>query len=381
MDNTIFIPKIINVGYQLRKDTYTGKLAYVIYTDEKGVLRKQSSWDNWRDDDITPDTFDNVPTTGFVLNKKVGDTQSHWNFRQAYCRVYDPRGFEFGITIENLLYILENTNSIVGKGLEGSFVYGWSGKDLVLIPTNSPDYKDIMNYTEAMFSEDIITGKDLVIGVTYKGKDGCLYTYLGKYETWTTPYPYNTDVQSQGKQFWFATFKDIDSLNTFDINKFNTDYRTNILYRKSIPKKFLISVHDSTVSPYLSDLIEFIEHIPDKSPVDLDKTRLKFFTEDEWVDYVLNSDGRYWKIIPFCTKPHNNVPNNYKIESYGGGTDKFKLFQFVGNSEYNYNCIQENILLDENMVKKLFQEYKPCYVEVMLTNGKLWKRTYRWYTK
>lgn len=381
MESTIFIPKIINVGYQYRNDTYTGKLAYVIYTDEKGVLRKQASWDSWRNKDIEPNTFDNVPTTGFVLNKKVGDTQSHWNFRQAYCRVYDPRGFEFEITIENLLYILENTNSIVGKGLEGSFVYGWSGKDLVLIPTSSPDYKEIVNYTEAMFSEDVITGKDLVIGATYKGKDGYLYIYLGKYETWTTPYPYNDEVKNEGKQFWFATFKDTDSLNTFDIKTFNTDYKTNILYRKSIPKKFLISVYDSTVSPYLSDLIEFIENRPDKSPVDFENTRLKFFTEDEWVDYVLNSDGRYWKTIPFCTKPHNNVPNNYKLESYGGGTDKFKLFQFVGNSEYNYNCIQENILLDENMAKKLFQEYKPCYVEVMLTNGRFWKKTYRWYSK
>ena len=146
MKSTIFIPKVINVGYQNRKDTYTGKLAYVVYTDEKGVIRKQASWDGWRDLNIEPNTFDNTPTSGFVLNKKVGDTRSHWNFRQAYCRVYDPRGFEFEITIENLLYILENTNSIVGKGLEGEFVYGWSGKDLILLPTNSPDYKDIMDY-------------------------------------------------------------------------------------------------------------------------------------------------------------------------------------------------------------------------------------------
>ena len=32
----IFIPKKINVGFQNRKDTYTGKLAYVIYYDEDG---------------------------------------------------------------------------------------------------------------------------------------------------------------------------------------------------------------------------------------------------------------------------------------------------------------------------------------------------------
>ena len=49
MKSNIFIPKIINVGYQNRSGTYTGKLAYVIYYDEKGKLRKEASWNNWRD--------------------------------------------------------------------------------------------------------------------------------------------------------------------------------------------------------------------------------------------------------------------------------------------------------------------------------------------
>ena len=35
MNTSIFIPKRINVGYQKRNDTYTGKLAYVTYFDEK----------------------------------------------------------------------------------------------------------------------------------------------------------------------------------------------------------------------------------------------------------------------------------------------------------------------------------------------------------
>lgn len=43
MNTNIFIPTKINVGFQERKDTYTGKLAYVIYFDEKGKLRKETS--------------------------------------------------------------------------------------------------------------------------------------------------------------------------------------------------------------------------------------------------------------------------------------------------------------------------------------------------
>ena len=47
--NGCFIPKKIKVGFQERKDTYSGKLAYVIYYDEKNNLRKEQSWNSWRD--------------------------------------------------------------------------------------------------------------------------------------------------------------------------------------------------------------------------------------------------------------------------------------------------------------------------------------------
>ena len=106
MKTNIFIPKRINVGYQERSDTYTGKLGYIIYYDEKGKLRKETSWQNWRDDSIPSNEFENEPIKGFILNKKAGGYKYSWNTRQTYCRVFDPRGFEFEITIENLLYIL-----------------------------------------------------------------------------------------------------------------------------------------------------------------------------------------------------------------------------------------------------------------------------------
>lgn len=150
MNTTLYLPKKIKVGFQNRSGTYTGKLAYVIYYDSKGVLRKEQSWQSWRNKDIEPQEFDNIPTEGFVLNKKVGDCTCHWNHRQAYTRVYDPRGFEFEITIDNLLYILENTSAIKGKGLEGEFVYTWNGTELVLMPTCAPDFKDITEYNEVL---------------------------------------------------------------------------------------------------------------------------------------------------------------------------------------------------------------------------------------
>ena len=68
----LFIPSKIKVGFQKRDGTYTGKLAYVIYYDLTGKLRKETSWESWRDKKITPVEFTNEPTEGFVLNKGVG---------------------------------------------------------------------------------------------------------------------------------------------------------------------------------------------------------------------------------------------------------------------------------------------------------------------
>lgn len=184
MNTNIFIPTKINVGFQERKDTYTGKLAYIIYFDEKGKLRKETSWQGWRDENIPNEIYDNEPMEGFVLNKKVGGDRYGWNPRQTYTRVYDPRGFEFEITIPNLLWILENCNCIKGKGLEGEFVYGWDGKELVLVPVESSDYKEIQEKNKVIHNNTFIKARDLIIGATYEDLNGNQYVYMGKSKPW-----------------------------------------------------------------------------------------------------------------------------------------------------------------------------------------------------
>lgn len=174
----ITIPKQIKVGYQKRQDTYTGQLAYIVYVDSKGVTKKEKSWEDWRDKNINPDVFNNEPTSGFVLNKKVGDYRGRWDGRQAWIRVYDPRNFEFEISVNNLLFILENSSSIKGKGLEGEFVYSWDGKDLLLLPVDCTDYKSIVEEQEVRQKPNL-KKKDFKAGYVYKYKDCSLYTYLG----------------------------------------------------------------------------------------------------------------------------------------------------------------------------------------------------------
>lgn len=145
---------------------------------------------------IKPVEFENIPTEGFVLNKKVGGNNYSWNPRQTYCRVYDPRGWEFEINIPNLLYILENTNSIKGKGLEGKFVYAWDGKDLVLVPENAPEFKEMLEFTS--LQDKKIKKNELIIGGIYKFNDNKLYTFLEE------NYYYNYKGNKEGKKLWFA---------------------------------------------------------------------------------------------------------------------------------------------------------------------------------
>ena len=162
------IPQTLKIGFNERGDTYTGKLAYVTYVNAKGEIAKQVSWNGWRNKNIDVETYDNEPTEGFVLNKHAGGYKSGWNFRQSKCRVYDPRGFEFEITVENLLFILQECTSTKGKGLEGKFVYAWSGPDLVLLPIDSEDYRAS---TELMDKKEKITVRSLKLGAAYKGKE------------------------------------------------------------------------------------------------------------------------------------------------------------------------------------------------------------------
>ena len=211
MNSTIFLPKTIKVGYQSRSDTYTGQLAYVIYYDQKNVLRKSKSWESWRDKKIESQEFENIPTSGFVLNKKVGDYSSGWDHRKSYCRVYDERNFEFEITIENLLYILENANSIKGKGLEGLFVYGWSGSDLLLIPVDSPDYIELAKLNDLRHEKKKFDGKTLILGGTYKSNSNKELIYLGRFYE-------NNDDSKETKTYFFydrkSSYRKINSIKS-----------------------------------------------------------------------------------------------------------------------------------------------------------------------
>lgn len=167
MTNLFVAPKI-KVGFQKRKDTFTGQLAYIIYYDEKGKLRKEASWESWRDKKIDPQEFDNVPTDGFTINKDVKRYNGEWwSSTRTMVRIHDPRGFEFEVTTENLIAILMHTDCLK-RGLIGQFVYAWAGTELVLLPTNSEEYQHAVKFTGGLSKK--VKAKELVPGISYHTK-------------------------------------------------------------------------------------------------------------------------------------------------------------------------------------------------------------------
>jgi hypothetical protein len=204
MENKLFIPGKIKVGFNYRENTYSKKLAFITYCDSKGKLRKQGSWEGWiqhpgkqvwdpssHKQVIVPEGYEpieleNKPMSGFILNRNVGGVRQSYgyNARVEKVRVYDPRGFEMEIDIPNLLFILQECTSTKGKGLEGEFVYSWNGKDIVLLPLHSLEYKESTEHTKLQSKK--VTSKDMTEGCHYTFKSGEKTIYLGRYETYNT---------------------------------------------------------------------------------------------------------------------------------------------------------------------------------------------------
>lgn len=315
MNTSIRIPERINVGYQTRKDTYTQKLAYVIYYDEKGVLRKEKSWQGWRDKSINPEEFKNEPTSGFVLNKKVGGYKSDWNHRQTYVRVYDPRGFEFEITVPNLLYILENTSSIIGKGLEGEFVYGWDGTDLVLLPASAPEYEELMNFNKTVSELKKFKGTDMIVGATYQTKQNYTLIYLGRFDYFeTTSYDDITPV-CKGKKYFFALaqpnaynrFEEITSLTSKIISCVSEECHAKYAdYMDLLEKQYMYSPYDSTLDVKVPATLDNLKYVMGNKSYNKDnKYHHNFRFSFEGDDYYIECpDHRDYKELTLDDNHH-----------------------------------------------------------------------------
>lgn len=366
MKTNIYVPDRINVGYQNRKDTYTGKLAYVIYFDQKGKLRKETSWQSWRDESLGNDVFTNEPTEGFVINKKTGGVEESWGWdvRKTYARVYDPRGFEFEITIPNLLWILECCNCIKGKGLEGQFVYGWDGKELVLVPVDSPDYKAIQEKTKVVVENTFVKPSELVIGYTYEKLDGSQWVYMGKSpyfykesnyqkelgDTWhrnpANPHDNNFVVRyvATKEQYWFIRVKKPDGAYSWERD-------TYIDHWSTVNRKLVKCISTNTDS--FADLQKMINAHDHYSPIDFEKGKIIPMTFDHFKQmFMLNYPYVYINRDNQLISINFHKGQNDMWIAYGG-------------------C---NMIVDPRNMYEAYQKLCPVYSEEYCISGELHRR-------
>ena len=128
MRKFIKIPSTIIIGYKRRKRTICGFLSTLTYSFADGVIYNRNSFRKQIDVRIPHITIINNPISGYTLNSKSKSTDI-W--------VCDPRGFEFEISPENLLYILRHMSYSIVDGFDGHLILSWHQNEFILLPTNS----------------------------------------------------------------------------------------------------------------------------------------------------------------------------------------------------------------------------------------------------
>lgn len=358
MNDTLFIPTKLKVGYKTRQDTYTNKLAYVIYYDQKNKLRKQTSWENWRDKTIDTDDFENVPTSGFVLNKNVGGVKSgyhSWDTRMEKVRVYDPRGFEFEIGIPNMLFLLQECTSTKGKGLEGEFVYAWSGPELILLPIDSQEYRDSNAFTTLQHQK--IGKSEMVPGKTYTFKDKDEAIYLGRYDYYTGQY-FEVDNPKSKYRYDRKTrvyhYYDCKPMHIFVYA--NGEYRVESGFTKvgSIADNTIVGNYAELLETYLNS--EYGSQIVDIKYKTKDNVLVLEY-ENTWTNYIYFNvlyDGVVLKIcysLPYKYKANKKeiIPNAFKIYNITG--TKYVIEDGI-YKEYQLNGYEHpNSVVDPTILK------------------------------
>lgn len=323
----IFIPKKLKCGFNLRHvkdDSYvkryvridgeyvaveettepTYKVGFVSYYDEKGRFRHETSFNNWISKKVPTEKHENVPTKGFKIFKQANrfSYNRFASYRNVSFEIQDPRGWVFEITQNNLAWIIDNCS--INKGdIEGEFVYGWDGKDRLLIPCSSETFKDNIIFSNILNSQSYITPKNLQMWHVYKSKQGEKMMFVGRHDIYSrhswakNRYSWNGDEETKKKEGyikdsegrWRICRKKSKQYLFANLREDGT-YRTAYLDSFSNPKeKFIEDCFEEkneevrkTVENNLSTDVRFYETY-------YAEEKKYYLTHDDIITYVLNA--------------------------------------------------------------------------------------------
>jgi hypothetical protein len=163
-------------------------LGFVTFVDEKGVLKKEKSWNDWGDEYIGE--FPNKPISGYKLENMVTRSRHYFGSGRTLYRVIHPDGFVFEISTDNLFEICMEGNVKNGEFL-GSYLLAWEGNTLILLGEESSDYSKYVEVTKIV-NQGALTPIQLVVGQPYQDKNGeYIGHYYGKYPIVNIDYTHN----------------------------------------------------------------------------------------------------------------------------------------------------------------------------------------------
>ena len=385
MSKVLECPKQIYVG-TCNNSWENDPLAYVTYKLKNGKVYKETSFDNWCNEEVEKKTFDNTPQEGFKVLFTVGGCKSGWNVRQTYFRVVDPRGFQLEIVANNFVNILQS--SVINQGvIEGKFAYGWQGQHLILIRDTDPAYIEGVKSKDIELTGEKVTKDNIKLGKAYRLRDYKTGYYIGRFK-WYGYKKSNYDwYHIKKNEIWDC----VETLMYTFLCKNDSGVNTIAGYKEIKNVKF--ELNESISEEKVNEVVEIFNNSKYSKPIDNlhiksntynEKYEMKWYGEcflkyDEWVNkafiskesssynqsgtkfikrfFYLRSENRFDVIIAFKFKDNS-------IKKY--------IYQSIYLSDDHKKIIRDNII-DIPQSTSYYSVNREDYVTYLKYNIEEWK--------
>jgi len=219
--------------------------------------------------------------------------------------------------------------------LEGEFVYGWDGKDLLLLPVDSPDYKQLVELNNLRYEKKKFDSKNMIVGATYKTNQNNELIYLGRF------YERNGD-NKESKSYFF-----------YDRNSKYNYYKVTTI--KSLTGNIIDIVDENCIEDYSNLMDELLKS-------SYYSTREQKY--DEYMNYTLiefkeSLNKHAYSYHRYYVQVEDKYVK-YHIERYRG-------YSYY-NSDYKYNVYalskghKDEVIIRDASIEQVFNKIKPKYL-------------------
>ena len=237
----IHIPTHIVLGFQKRDsrgniladEDKEHVLGFATYRDEKGLLKSENSFNGWRDTDVAPLTFENIPTEGFRIAGSVRRSGGNFGSNRSLIRIDDPRGFQLELNVDRLIEILYGCTLEKGE-IRSTCVWAWDRQELVLVPTIIDLYKEAIDNT--LRKNIKISLKDVKVGNTIQLENGTIGMYCGNQNYVENIWNHDDIVEFNLKKAYFIIKEDKEIIH-FSSLKVSRIVKKDVSTKEEIDKQ------------------------------------------------------------------------------------------------------------------------------------------------